>query len=733
MNKNEIWKFIDRNWRYGKLDFNSVLKSIELNDYKFNNNEILEIYKSYLNKIGMIATPNNLSELIVKISKLYNPKKIIDICCGSGNITNHFLENENIIGIDINSDVIKLAKKLNPKVEFKEADSLKYEFGNNKFDLVVGSLPFGAKLLNKKILEIELINKGLSILENNGIAIFVVPENLLTSNRIEFIKFRENLKQNFAIDIIVSLPTSIFYPFSAVKTSVLVIRKGKANVEIFMPMFQENAEEISNNYLTKKGDFYLPLKKLEKRFDRSYYLSVDIIQEKLKDKEVKKLSEIAAIIIGFRIEKELLIENGTYIVLNKKNELGNNLFINDLKNEKSILKPNDIVISLLSSERKIYIHSSTCKETVITDNYVIIRSKNSNYLNTFLQSKNGQDLLWEQVNSNKTGAYIQKINIAALGNILIPILPLSELNFDSADFVKNATIEQIKILENNLKTIISAYEPNSIHYNLSKEILSKIEIQLENSKRIEKKVDTILINLENLSLEILSIKKNKREDEEKISRIYYEIDEKLKILTKEKEKDILYYQSEIKKWLENWNLLHSSSSNFLTSAELIFDHLPNIQETDYSPFIIQYCRALENEILKKLFEEYHSNLKFREIDLKNLTENDLTNTKTQIFANNIRKNKCDYTLGTMSFIMNLLIEDGNTLSISPLLQNFRTFTLEFFEDRVLQKYFLNQIKNITDNFRNKSAHPYILSLETAKECQKIVREILIEFLDNIRK
>lgn len=733
MNRQEIRNFIEKTWGQDKSETEYILKEITQSTYKFDKDEILEIFNSIFGKRGLTITPNNLCELIAQIGKLNAPKSVIDICCGTGNILHYFNGVEKIKGIDINYSIIQLAKTIHPELEFAAADTLHYDFKNSEYDLVVGSLPFGGRTFDNKPLGIELMNKGLSLLSKNGIAIYIINEGVLTEQSLPDKAFRKKIISDYSLDMVISLPLGAFYPFTSIKTSIIVVRNGKRNEDIFMPSFDDNSNEIINNFKAHKGSFYLPYFKLENRFDRSYYLSVVIIEEKLKGKEVKKLSDIAQIIKGPFLNKKTFKSSGKYIVYKQKDKNGKNCYVNEIQDEKTTLKPNDLVISLLNADKNIYIHSANSAETVITENYVIIRSKENNYISTYLQTQEGKDFLWQQADGYSSGSVISRLTLSSLADFLIPILPLSELDFVSEEWLKSASTEKLLQLETHLKGLISIYETGSLHLNLTKEILLKVTSQEKISKRIEDKIDIALTALQKLNSDITAIKNNKRDEDEKVRRIYFEIDEKLKQLTSEQEKEISFYQNEIKKWLDEWRLLHSSSSNFLTSAELIFDHLPDGQDTDYSPFIIQYCRALENEILKKLFEAYHENLLTKKIDRKNLVASDNTNEKTQMFAKFVERDKRDYTLGNMTAIMSFLKEGGNTLKGSPLLQNFRTFALTYFEVKVLQKEFLDSINNITANYRNKSAHPYILTLETAKECQKLIRHILTEFLHNYKQ
>ena len=184
--------------------------------------------------------------------------------------------------------------------------------------------------------------------------------------------------------------------------------------------------------------------------------------------------------------------------------------------------------------------------------------------------------------------------------------------------------------------------------------------------------------------------------------------------------------------MDLWELLDSASQKFLPLAEYLFDKLSEMPEPDYSPFVLQYCRSLENEILKKLFESYHEELISNEIDLITLTKDDLKDKATELFAKKVKSNKLDYTIGNMHWIMELIKEGGGHLKESKLLQSFHEFVLRYFEKRILEAEFLKDVKDITNDFRNKAAHPSILSIDIAKGCQELLRRCLNQFLESKR-
>ena len=84
----------------------------------------------------------------------------------------------------------------------------------------------------------------------------------------------------------------------------------------------------------------------------------------------------------------------------------------------------------------------------------------------------------------------------------------------------------------------------------------------------------------------------------------------------------------------------------------------------------------------------------------------------------------------MNYILGLTKTGRSTLKNSKLIQHFRAFILAYYNEMVIEKVYLAKINIITNDFRNKSAHPYILTLDIAKECQVIIREGLNYFFEN---
>lgn len=227
-------------------------------------------------------------------------------------------------------------------------------------------------------------------------------------------------------------------------------------------------------------------------------------------------------------------------------------------------------------------------------------------------------------------------------------------------------------------------------------------------------------------------------DSERIEDVIKQIEDRITQLISYQSVSIDYYVHSVCLWLttDRWQQLDINSQSFLPQAELLFENIENIEQDknkDYSPFIIQYCRALENELLIKLFTAYTDNLYRRYEDINTFLADDLKNEKTKKFAKFLKQQNNTYTLGDMNFIMALLKSNGETLKTSILLQDFRDFTVQYFGESIVNAKYLNQIKRINEDFRCKAAHPYILDIEIAKRCRDQVRECINELILNYRE
>jgi len=199
------------------------------------------------------------------------------------------------------------------------------------------------------------------------------------------------------------------------------------------------------------------------------------------------------------------------------------------------------------------------------------------------------------------------------------------------------------------------------------------------------------------------------------------------------------YQKRINQWLSDNDDLNELSKEYLLSAEFLFDVLFKADTNDYSPFVLQFCRVVENELLKQLFVPFYKNI----TETKNGTQIKTDYSWDFVKAN---KNKDFATIFMQPSEPELMLSkmldylkrlNDNSFNTSVLLSEFKTFMSQYFDTSIiLSSNFINKIDFIRENYRNKAAHPdrntIKLNLSEAQKCQSLVREILILWLESKR-
>jgi hypothetical protein len=587
----------------------------------------------------------------------------------------------------------------------------------------------------------DLISSTLKSLENDGILCLLVPSKFLTFP--EYSDFRKLIIDNYSIDIVIDFAT--ISKVTSVRTTLLVVRNGVKNDLIYFGRVESSKkyEEQLKNIQTKTGDFWIESSKLVNRIDRSFHNpEYDSIKKYLSENETKTIGQLAEVISGKYIKKENISLSSGLPIIGLKNIIDDEIRItNDTKYliEQSILDENfitregDILISLVVKPGVIYTVKKSDPKCIIGQSFAIVRSlsQTSEYIKTYLSFKNGQDIFGLQANMKLVGSAVPRLTIHYLKQIQIPIIPLKNLNLDSVSDrnISSSNTAELQFIKKEIESTISNVNVDSLLYEYIKNRFDKIDAKLF---ELGEKVDTVIQTLNLLTENIQKVKNLPREDEEKLIKINRLIDDKLSELNFKKDRN--GYIDDVKNWFQYWDFLDEASKEFLPSAEYLFDEISNIGSEDYSPFIIQYCRAIENELLKKLFETFHLEIKtiYSEEELKKLLTNEIeiADNKAKEFAKSISKNDSKYTLGQMNYILGLTRNGGSTLKTSILIQHFRTFILAYYNEMVIEKVYLAKINTITNDFRNKSAHPYILTLDIAKECQVIIRDGLNYFFEN---
>jgi hypothetical protein len=190
--------------------------------------------------------------------------------------------------------------------------------------------------------------------------------------------------------------------------------------------------------------------------------------------------------------------------------------------------------------------------------------------------------------------------------------------------------------------------------------------------------------------------------------IYEKIDEDIRSA------DIQSYYAIVKTDFEHHKRLDDNTLKFLASAYYLKNRFDEMNTEDYSPVIVQYSRAIENEILQKIYLTFYARLNHLEDKSTFLKEEVEKNSKSKIFAADLERENQKITLGTMQIVMGFVWNSsGKTLRDSKLFQLFREHILTIVHKTFLSKEIVDLLEEIT-KFRNDAAHVEASSKEKSE-------------------
>ena len=107
---------------------------------------------------------------------------------------------------------------------------------DDRYEIILANPPFGGKekeqiqnnfLVKSNATELLFLQHILKSLKINGRCAVVVPEGVLFQNSNAFTSVKQDLVNEYNLECVLSLPSGVFLPYSAVKTNVLFFSLGK--------------------------------------------------------------------------------------------------------------------------------------------------------------------------------------------------------------------------------------------------------------------------------------------------------------------------------------------------------------------------------------------------------------------------------------------------------------------------------------------------------------------------
>lgn len=135
-------------------------------------------YKEYSDakkqlELGQFFTPHEICRQMAGLLSVEMEDTVLDMCCGMGNFFNHFPNQFNLYGFDIDANAVKVAKRLYPDANITCGDIRTFNPGQ-RFDYIIGNPPFNLDFEGEQS-QSYYFNKAYWALKPAGILLVIVP------------------------------------------------------------------------------------------------------------------------------------------------------------------------------------------------------------------------------------------------------------------------------------------------------------------------------------------------------------------------------------------------------------------------------------------------------------------------------------------------------------------------------------------------------------------------------
>ena len=179
----------------------------------------------------------------------------------------------------------------------------------------------------------------------------------------------------------------------------------------------------------------------------------------------------------------------------------------------------------------------------------------------------------------------------------------------------------------------------------------------------------------------------------------------------------------INSWCDNWEVLEANSKIFIRESENLHQYITE----DYTAYIQGFAKALENEILIKIFSNFLKYFKKSNINTDyRITDNSNSGT-IKVFRKFLTEGRLDnfLSLDRMRFIISAIFSDTN----DKILLEFRSVYLNYFKE---MKHLFSENGNINKIkvIRNLGAHTNPIKRQIAEDFYSTFKLTFNEILNN---
>ena len=445
--------------------------------------------------------PKELVECVIEMLDPQIDEAVIDPACGSGSFLIECIKavqekidsiypsklrekmkkaysQNNVFGVDISEQAARIARMnlfmhgggnvycmdslLGPT---KFAETMQRTMRG--FDIVICDPPKRLNISDREILSSYRLARGkksqdililflelcISLTNPGGRIGIILPNTVLTKASLRYV--REFLREQARIKSIITLPSSLFKPYTSLAESFLLLEKKERpskkleDYTILMSIVKRSGHlsDVVREFNTLKrypqwvkyettkeiSLFTLSSLKLRSRMDPEYYRpEYSIYEKELSKYPAQNLGKIAAVTAGISIPSKMYQAEGIpYIRISDiaEGRICPTRFIRipqDKRDafEKGRLKGGESLLSKVGTIGKVAIVPEHLKGAVVSSNLAIVRLNVDAPISIFyLYHMLSSDLIALQLQRMTTGAVIRKVNLRDLKQIRIPILP----------------------------------------------------------------------------------------------------------------------------------------------------------------------------------------------------------------------------------------------------------------------------------------------------------------------
>ena len=254
------------------------------------------------------------------------------------------------------------------------------------------------------------------------------------------------------------------------------------------------------------------------------------------------------------------------------------------------------------------------------------------------------------------------------------------------------------------------------------------------TKEINKKMDVVI---EKLEIGFADLKNENRDVEQKITLMISKLSKLDFYVMNEEIED---YYALAQSLYSNWDALDGLTRKFIPLAEYLYSKLQKYDKPDYSPVILELCRAIENEFLLKIFKRYTLDLigrkknkldDFLAVDRASFDLKRVTGQFVKAISKAAKTNKPEYTLGQMNTILSIT-SNSDIIRKSPLIKDFVDYLNKNTKvNNLLDSKYIKKVNEIVNKYRNPSSHLEFMSIEKANECREVMPERIDYLIDCI--